>query len=48
MIAAVNAVVHKNMKPKEAYDMFSSLKAKGLMRVVPGCVRGAAEWDGKR
>src|SRR5437868_7505801 len=29
MIAAVGAVVHKNMKPKEAFDMFNSLKAKG-------------------
>src|SRR4249919_2772859 len=29
MIAAVNAVVHKKAKPKEAYDMFSALKAKG-------------------
>jgi putative autoinducer-2 (AI-2) aldolase len=29
MIAAVNAVVHKNTKPKEALDMYQSLKAKG-------------------
>jgi 3-hydroxy-5-phosphonooxypentane-2,4-dione thiolase len=29
MIAAINAVVHKNAKPKEAYELFSSLKAKG-------------------
>jgi putative autoinducer-2 (AI-2) aldolase len=29
MIAAVNAVVHNNAKPKEAYELFSSLKAKG-------------------
>src|ERR1043165_2311839 len=29
MIAAVGAVVHKNMKPKEALDMFNSMKAKG-------------------
>jgi hypothetical protein len=29
MIAAVNAVVHKNAKPKEAYELFASLKAKG-------------------
>src|SRR5262245_789036 len=29
MIAAVGAVVHKNVKPKEAFDMFNSLKAKG-------------------
>ena len=28
MIAAVNAVVHKNLKPKEAYELFSSLKTK--------------------
>jgi putative autoinducer-2 (AI-2) aldolase len=29
MIAAVGAVVHQNMKPKEAFDVFNSLKAKG-------------------
>jgi 3-hydroxy-5-phosphonooxypentane-2,4-dione thiolase len=29
MIAAVGAVVHKNVKPKEALDLFNSLKAKG-------------------
>jgi len=29
MIAAINAVVHKNAKPKEAYELFSTLKAKG-------------------
>src|ERR1700719_4071364 len=29
MIAAVAAVVHKNMKPKDAFDMFRSLKTKG-------------------
>jgi putative autoinducer-2 (AI-2) aldolase len=29
MIAAINAVVHKKAKPKEAYELFSSLKAKG-------------------
>ena len=29
MIAAVNAVVHKNTKPKEALDLYKSLKAKG-------------------
>jgi putative autoinducer-2 (AI-2) aldolase len=29
MIAAVGAVVHKNMKPKEAFDLFNSTKAKG-------------------
>jgi hypothetical protein len=27
MIAAINAVVHKNAKPKEAYELFSDLKA---------------------
>src|SRR6201997_3187745 len=27
MIAAIGAVVHKNMKPKEAFEMFNSLKA---------------------
>ena len=29
MIAAVGAVVHKNMKPKEALDLFNSMKGKG-------------------
>jgi hypothetical protein len=29
MIAAINAVVHRNARPKEAYELFSSLKAKG-------------------
>jgi putative autoinducer-2 (AI-2) aldolase len=29
MIAAVSAVVHQNMKPKDAFDLFKSLKAKG-------------------
>lgn len=29
MIAAIGAVVHKNMKPKEAFELFNSLKAKG-------------------
>ncbi len=29
MIAAVNAVVHKNTKPKEALDIYKSLKSKG-------------------
>ncbi len=29
MIAAINAVVHGNAKPKEAYELFSSLKALG-------------------
>ncbi len=29
MIAAVNAVVHKNTRPKEALDLYQSLKAKG-------------------
>ena len=28
MIAAVAAVVHKNMKPKDAFDLFKTLKAK--------------------
>jgi putative autoinducer-2 (AI-2) aldolase len=29
MIAAINAVVHKDMKPKDAFDLFNSMKAKG-------------------
>ena len=29
MIAAVHAVVHKNMKPKDALDLYRTLKAKG-------------------
>ena len=28
MIAAVNTVVHKNVKPSEALDIYKSLKAK--------------------
>ena len=34
MIAAVAAVVHKNMKPKDAFDLFNTLKAKGAMRAA--------------
>jgi putative autoinducer-2 (AI-2) aldolase len=29
VLAAVNAVVHQNMKPKEALELFNTLKAKG-------------------
>jgi hypothetical protein len=29
MIAAINAVVHGNAKPKEAYELFTELKARG-------------------
>jgi hypothetical protein len=29
MIAAVHAVVHRNLKPTEAFELFKSLKAKG-------------------
>ena len=29
MITAVHAVVHQNLKPKEAFEMFKALKAKG-------------------
>jgi hypothetical protein len=29
MIAAVHAVVHQNLKPKEALEMYQSLKGKG-------------------
>src|SRR5438034_11544100 len=29
MIAAVAAIVHKNVKPKDAFDLFNSLKSKG-------------------
>src|SRR5689334_9424268 len=29
MIAAVHAVVHKNLKPKEGFDLFRDLRAKG-------------------
>jgi putative autoinducer-2 (AI-2) aldolase len=28
-LAAVNAVVHQNIKPKEALELFNSLKASG-------------------
>ncbi len=30
MLAAVNAVVHENMKPKEALELYGSLKAEGV------------------
>ncbi len=30
MLAAVNAVVHENMTPKEAFELFGSLKAEGV------------------
>ena len=29
MLAAVNAVVHQNTKPKDAFDLYNTLKAKG-------------------
>jgi 3-hydroxy-5-phosphonooxypentane-2,4-dione thiolase len=29
MIAAVHAVVHKNLKPADALEMYESLKGKG-------------------
>ena len=29
MIAAIGAVVHKSMKPKEAFELFNAMKAKG-------------------
>ena len=29
MIAAISAVVHENVKPKQALDLFNSMKAKG-------------------
>ena len=35
MIAAVTAVVHKNAKPREALDLYKSLKAKGLIAPSP-------------
>jgi putative autoinducer-2 (AI-2) aldolase len=34
MITAINAVVHKNVKPKEALEIFQSLKSKGAARDV--------------
>jgi hypothetical protein len=27
-------VVHKNMKPKDAFDLFNTLKTKGAMRAA--------------
>jgi len=30
MLSAVNAVVHENMKPKEAFELYGSLKAEGV------------------
>jgi putative autoinducer-2 (AI-2) aldolase len=34
MIAAVGAVVHKNMKPKDAFEMFKSLKADAVAQAA--------------
>jgi putative autoinducer-2 (AI-2) aldolase len=34
MIAAVAAVVHKNMKPKDALDLFKTLQAKAAARAA--------------
>jgi 3-hydroxy-5-phosphonooxypentane-2,4-dione thiolase len=42
MIAAVGAVVHKNMKPKEAFDLFRSHKA-AEESAAKTPFRGAAE-----
>jgi len=28
-LAAINAVVHQDTKPKDAFDLFNALKAKG-------------------
>jgi putative autoinducer-2 (AI-2) aldolase len=43
MIAAVAAVVHKNMKPKDAFDLFKSLRADSDRVVADTSFRGAAE-----
>jgi putative autoinducer-2 (AI-2) aldolase len=43
MITAVGAVVHKNLKPKEALDLFKSLKAESEPDVTGASFRGAAE-----
>src|SRR5271167_3125598 len=43
MIAAVHAVVHQNLKPAEALDMFKSLKADSERVVAGPSFRGAAE-----
>jgi hypothetical protein len=40
MIAAVAAVVHKNMKPKEALELFNSLKRRAA--AVNAAVRTAS------
>ncbi len=32
MIAAINAVVHKNAKPKEAYELFIFVEGEGVGR----------------
>jgi hypothetical protein len=41
MIKAVAAVVHKNLKPKEAFELFKSLKTEQSAAQV--AFRGAAE-----
>jgi hypothetical protein len=44
MIAAVAAVVHQNMKPKDAFDLFRTLKADAERNAVAEVsFRGAAE-----
>jgi 3-hydroxy-5-phosphonooxypentane-2,4-dione thiolase len=43
MIAAVGAVVHKDMKPKDALDLFKTLKAKqeeDTRRIIIASARG--------
>jgi 3-hydroxy-5-phosphonooxypentane-2,4-dione thiolase len=41
MIAAVAAVVHKNTKPKEAFELFNSLKADADRVIADASFRGA-------
>ena len=37
MIAAVHAVVHKNVRPADAFEMFQSLKTKGRSPTKEAC-----------
>ena len=37
MIAAVHAVVHKNVRPADAFEMFQSLRSKGRSPTKGAC-----------
>jgi putative autoinducer-2 (AI-2) aldolase len=37
MIAAVHAVVHKNVRPADAFEIYESLRSKGPLQSTEGC-----------